>query len=440
MNTALPFVRGDAETIGLTEAFLRDGKLRIEVFAFREGETGAGDAGEARTFALLDRTRPPLHAGESVEVHVVVRNLGVGHTFPGGTNDSNESWIEFFAADGEGREIARSGRIEEDGRLSSDAHVYQAVFVNGESHRIFRRDPQNFRALVFARTIGPGTADVARYRLHVPAALAGRTLTIGARLRWRKFERGFTEFVYEGKDVPDLPVTTIAEHRVDLPVLTPGSPGDRDAAALEAAAAGAPPEDWIRFNDHGIGLLLQGDTKGALDSFRAVEVLDPGRIDGPRNQARVWLSEGNLERAVEKLRRCEEIRPGDAQTAWFWADALVREGRYEEAAQAYRRVLEVFPGDRAAWMGLGRALFLDGAYEESLRALLRVLAIDPEHREAHYHRMLCYRALGASFEAGEAEKAYRKYQIDEDAAQRTNAFRRADPAVNFESLPIHVHG
>lgn len=451
VNTALPFVRDDRDTIRRTEEFLRDEKLRVDVFALlrRFPPVFTPDLyGEVRpraywperaTLALLDRTKPPLVAGEKVEVQVVVRNKGVGHTFPGGTNDSNEGWIDFRVTDDSGRELFRSGAIGEDRHLDPKAHVYGAVFVNENSERIFRRDPQNFRALVFARVIGPGTADVARYEVSIPPELAGRTLTISAALRWRKFERRFTEFVYEGKPVPDLPVTTIAESSVHLPVVSPDGEAKPQASSESEAAALAKPEDWVRFNDHGIGLLLQGDTRGALQAFKAVAALDGKRIDGFRNQARVWIQEGNLSEAYAMLRKCEEIAPGDPQSAWFWAQALFKEGRFEDAAKAYQRVLEFFPEDRGAWFGLGQTYYRDRKFAEALTPLLKVLEIDPEHREAHYHRMLCYHNLGKEAEAKEAEKAYLKYQIDEDQEARTNEFRRRNPDVNFDSLPIHVH-
>jgi hypothetical protein len=85
-----------------------------------------------------------------------------------------------------------------------------------------------------------------------------------------------------------------------------------------------------------------------------------------------------------------------------------------------------------------------------MRSFLRVLAIDPEDRIAHYHRMLLYRAkaddAGTEEEkrdllhaAGEAEKAFGKYEIDESAQKWTNEFRRTRGEINLESQPVHVH-
>ena len=41
-----------------------------------------------------------------------------------------------------------------------------------------------------------------------------------------------------------------------------------------------------RWNDYGIGLLLQGDLKAAQAAFRNVMAMDPGYADGPVNVAR----------------------------------------------------------------------------------------------------------------------------------------------------------
>ena len=107
VNTALPFLRGDRETIARIEAFLRDSKLRVDIAALRRPGGGVD---------YQPALAPPaVRPGERLEIDVAVRNLGVGHTFPGGTNDSNEGWLEITVADGGGtgagaQRLDRSGR------------------------------------------------------------------------------------------------------------------------------------------------------------------------------------------------------------------------------------------------------------------------------------------------------------------------------------------
>ncbi|MYA22173.1 MAG: tetratricopeptide repeat protein [Gemmatimonadetes bacterium] len=426
VNTALPFIRGDEETIARIEEFLQDEKLSVDVFALHHQE---------EAHYALDKSQPALVPGGEYTFDVVVRNKGVGHTFPGGTNDSNEGWLEVSMVSDDDEVLALSGAVQDDGHVDTGAHFYKALMVDAKGQAIHRRNAQDIVTAVYVRTIGPGTADVAHYSFRVPEDYAGRKLTLRARLLWRKFDRAYTEFAFNNNrqgfrrfdQVPDLPVTEIARSEVELVVGGPSAQGAPDAG------------DWMRFNDYGIGLLLQDDTQGAARAFATVEQLAPERLDGCRNLAKVAVRDGHLERAYEHLEDCEALVSGDGQTAWVWGVVLQEDGRYEAAAQAYRRVLRDFPEDRATWRNLGRVLYLDGRFEEALEALDGVLAIDPEDRVAHYHRMLSLRALGREDEALVAEQAYQYYQIDESAQELTRRYRLEHPHDNREALKIHVH-
>lgn len=444
VNTALPTLRGDADTIARTEAFLRAEKLRVDVFAVRPlspaPEAAGPDAAPTPEAPIgpLDRVAAKVAGGRLVELDVVVRNLGVGHTFPGGTNDSNEGWLELTVTDASGKTLAESGRLDARRHLDPEAHQYKVLFVDAQGRPALKRDPQNFHALVYAHTIGPGTADVARYVLRLPDAPT--TLTIRARLLWRKFSQGYTEFVFAaGKNgpMPELPITEIAASEAKMGVVAPGEAGTLAGAAPPADASTE--ADWMRYNDYGIGSLLQADNRTANWAFERVRALAPGRIDGHRNLARVAALEGRLEAAVALLGDCERMEPGDARTAWLWGMARTKEGKYAEAAAAYRRVLAYFPEDRSSLRELARVSHLSGQYAEALDTALAALAIDPEDRMAHYYRMLAYRALGREAEAAEAEKAYTYYKLDESQPEATEGYRQTAPLDNRESLPIHLH-
>ncbi|MFQ5678964.1 MAG: tetratricopeptide repeat protein [Gemmatimonadota bacterium] len=457
VNTALPFVRGDTATLRRIEEFLRDEKLRVELFAVRRG--GGPGSRDDRLAMDLRREPPSLAPGERVVVDVVVRNLGVGHTFPGGTNDSNEGWIELTLTDGEGRVLARSGGLGPDGHLDPLAHVYKSVLLDAAGAPIDRRNAPDIHVTAASNVIGPGTADVAHYAFTVPPLPPGSALTIRARLLWRKFFQPFTEFAFRAnpagfpgfEEVPELPVTEIAADEVTLSVTPDGSPtladGDDGSGTTSgsdprasAPSAGPPePPEWVRYNDYGIGLLLQGNTRLARRAFQQVARRAPEQVDGPLNLARSAAREGDLEAAYAHLERCEEIEPGNARVAWVWGTVLQEDGRYEDAAAAYRRVLEAFPADRAAWRNLGRTLYLDRRYPEALEAFGEVLGIDPEDRVAHYHRMLIYRALGREREAREEEAAYEYYRIDESAQEVTREFRLRHAGVNLMAQRIHTH-
>lgn len=433
VNTALPFIRGDEDTLKRTEEFMQTEKLTVDVFAVTpDGADGP--------IMAVERSNVSLAVGARFGFDVVVRNLGVGHTFPGGTNDSNEGWLEVTVTDESGRQLAVSGAIQDDGYLDPYAHLYKSIMLDHWGNRISRRNAQDIHVAAFARVIGPGTADVAHYAFTPPPELAGQKIKIKSKLQWRKFDRPYTEFAYKKNpqafkrfdECPDLPVTTIAEDEITLQIAAAG-------ATIVPAETVQDEADWMRYNDYGIGLFLQEDTRGAQRAFEMVAAVAPERLDGPRNLARVAIRDGKLDRAFAYLRENERIKPADAQTAWVWGVALQEDGRYEEAVLAYMRVLEDFPDDRAAWRNMGLSHRLNSNFDKAIEAFDRVLKIDPEDRVAHYHKIFCYRALGREEEAKKSEEAYELYQIDEAAQELTQKFRLENPGVNFETQLIHVH-
>jgi tetratricopeptide (TPR) repeat protein len=202
---------------------------------------------------------------------------------------------------------------------------------------------------------------------------------------------------------------------------------------------GNPDPPWLRWNDYGIGLFLQGDLKGAAEAWTRVAALAPDKPDGPLNRARAEIAEGRLADAKASLSEAERRRPGWAKTAFFRAAVEKDEGRLEDAEKDLKAVLEKFPVDRVAWNNLGLVYWLAGRLSEAAAAYGKTLEIDPEDLTAHYNLMRVYRATGDRRKAAVHDAAYRKYKDDESIRAIAGDFRMKNPFANRESLPIHVH-
>ncbi|MDF1798710.1 MAG: tetratricopeptide repeat protein [Planctomycetota bacterium] len=430
VNTALSHVRGDHEATREAERFL-EGRLRVDLLAIEHPRDGF----VIDPLAAGTTVRP----GDELTVFAQVRNQGVGHTFPGGTNDSNQGWLELRAALGSGdtgdsgdsgaEVLLHSGQIGSDHRLDPSSHQYRSIMLDENAEPVMHRDVQNFVTPGFTRVIGPGTADIARYRIQIPAdADPEGALDLEARLLWRKFNQEYNEFStkFVGIETPVLPITELAAGQLRLP--------------FEAAGTSpAEPQAWVRANDLGIGLLLQGDTRRALAAFARVVELEPGRVDGYRNQARVHLAARDPEPARPLLERCEQLSPGDTQTQLWWAEYLVQVGELEQAIELYSSVLMSFSSDRWTWRRKAEAAFELRDYDVALASALQALRIDPEDAEAHYLRVQIYRATGKQEAEREARKAFEKYRIDDNAPQLVQRYRLADEVMNHEIDPLHVH-
>jgi len=441
-NSALPAVRGDREMGTLTQKFLA-GSLTADIFAIRRGDR----------VLPIGPERPSLEPGETVEVEVVIRTRKLGHQYTNGTADSNETWVAFSGVN-EGRKLVESGSLGADGRLDEAADRLSQLVLDHAGQPMDRRQPPDIHTSLYNNGIGPGADRLVRYLLRVPRDAHG-AVTLSAAVNYRKFSRDYSIFV-GGANAPILPVVEISRDTVTLPIgdantaaaasrTNDAAPApERRASTLRAntvAASSRANKDapWLRWNDYGIGLFLQGDLKGAEAAWAKTAELSPDKPDGPLNRARALIQEGNLDEAERALNEAERRRPGWAKTAFFRAMLEKERGQLDESLADMARVTDKFPKDRVCWNQVARLLFLQGRYEEALKAIQKVYAIDPEDLSAHYNAMLCFKALGRKREGAIEERWYKYHKDDETAGALMAAFRRDHPFANRESLPIHVH-
>ena len=494
-NTALPTANEDAAQLKATEDFLTSEALSVDIFALsaatamtnkneasaahelattfavgEEAETAAmpGVNAAARPVtAPLDRVHPAVRRGDTVRIDVVVRTKRVGHFFPGGTVDAYDTWLELKGVDDRGQTVFWSGMVENGGKgpVEKGAHFYRSLQIDGHGNAINKRNAWATRSVVYVRLIPPGAADTVHFRMKIPAK-TGNKITLTARLCYRKFSWWGTQFSFAGEPdvlapgsavtpdyddrkfsftasmkgvsakeekIPDLPIVALAENRVALDVLTAGAPAPRAATQLVK-------EDWQRWNDYGIGLLLQGDLKAAQAAFEKITEIDPQNPDGWVNIGRAALQEGDLARARTVLEKALAIDPKLARANFFYASLMKTAGDYDQAVSHLQIVLAQYPRDRVALNNLGRVYFLQRRYAEAVQVLQRVLAVDPEDLQAHYNLMLCYNGLGNEKMAREHQARYLRFKADEASQTITGPYRLLHPEDNNERQNIHEHG
>lgn len=416
--------------------------------------------------APLNRLPVQVRRGDTERVDVVVRTRGVGHFFPGGTIDAFDLWLELQAKDENGRTLFWSGRAgsgdEGDGPVDPGAQFYRALLIDDHGNPINKRNAWAERAVVYVHLIPPGAADTVHYRVYIPKD-AGNRITVTAKLNYRKFSWWFTQFSFAGihdpqqqnpniapayddtkwiftgstkgdsgkrSGIPDLPIVVMAEANAVLNVLPATAPAPKPQVDLES-------KDWQRWNDYGIGLLLQGDLQGADAAFAKVSQVAPERPDGWVNMARVRLQEGNLPGAEKVLDQALKVAPHLASAHYFYARLLRDQGKYKLALDQLNIVLEQYPEDRVARNDLGRIYFLMRQYDEAAREFQKVVAIDPEDVEANYNLMLCYNGLGQTSRAHDYEVRYLRFKANEAEGAVAGPYLRAHPNDNNERQPIH---
>jgi cytochrome c-type biogenesis protein CcmH/NrfG len=498
-NTALPIANRDDVQLKTVIDFLQARQVTVDIFAMTEAEPaateghgaiglegpelatsfavgeeqgmavgrGAAPVGEAETiFAPLDRVPATVRRGESMRVDVVVRTRGVGHFFPGGTVDAFEVWAELKATDEHGKVLYWSGMADEDSPVEPGAAFYRSLMIDARGNPIDKRNAFANRAVVYAKLIPPGAGDTVRFRFDVPEH-AGDRIKLEARVNYRKFAWFNTHWAYAGvpdpeqeeaeygpdfddrrfvftgdlsdvsgelKEIPRLPIVVMAEDDATLRVVD----ADEELPDMTTAAE-QPSIDRERWNDYGIGLLRQGDLRGAQRAFRQVTRLEPGYVDGWVNLGRVALAEGDLDAAREALARALEIDPGLARAHYFTGLADKELGDYDAALAHFREAAEQYPEDRVVRNAIGRIHFLKRDFAIAIAQFEAVLDIDPEDLTAHYNLMLSHRGNGDLDASDLHRRYYERFKADEASQILTGEYLKAHPHDNNRRQRIFEH-
>lgn len=500
-NMAVAFANQDQEQMDVTRKFLTSGFIKVDVFAVSPEEAGKGETAMVRraspaeggpklmsTFAVgeeaeqagpvlirdvgkvaapIDKAAPAIRPGSTVRVDVVVRTKAIGHFFPGGTVDAFDIWLELQGRDATGRVVFWSGRVEDDGKgpVETGAHFYRSYQLDGEGNPINKRNAWQARSVLYVRLIPPGAADVAHFRMRVPEDAVG-PITLTAKLNYRKFSHYYTEFAYAGQPkpgqapglitkeynkaeysfdnanvpanvsgkikgrIPELPIVTVASAEATLPLGKGAETQWRPVVSKE---------DRERWNDYGIGLLLQGDLKGAEYAFLRVTEAEPGYADGWLNVARALIREGEVEAAKPYIQKALAIDSSLGRIHFFKAMIEKAEGKYDAALASLRTVEAKYPRDRVMLNQMARVLFLKRQYREALEVLDRVCMVDPEDVQMHYTAMLCWRALGNRERSAREATLFRRFKAEESSQAITARPRMLSPEDNNERQQIHEH-
>ena len=147
------------------------------------------------------------------------------------------------------------------------------------------------------------------------------------------------DYVFGKGKGPELPVVVMATDPVQL--AGRGRSGGEERSLADRG-------DWQRWNDYGIGLLLEGATKGgqkgelkqAEEVFRKVAEL--GRADGWVNLARVYQKEGRIPDALAALEKAAAAQGAAAPWVinWLTGQINVRNGMLDEAITSFESVLK----------------------------------------------------------------------------------------------------
>ena len=298
-------------------------------------------------------------------------------------------------------------------------------------------------------------------------------LEIEVKLQYRKFDYEYVNLIAkELTDTPlslgsttadhnDLPITTLAEDRIVLPV---GEDFSSDSDTVPTSEI----PTWQRWNDYGIGLFLKGkaELRQAAEAF--TEVADLNRYDGALNLARVYFREGRLDDATAAIQAAaahQDPAPPPWTLAWLSGVVNRQQGRLQEAEENFRSILEKrtqeqidrgfdFSRDYEIINLLGQTLFEQSrairgesrAAErqqlqlEAIEWFQKTLSLDPENVTAHYNLQLLHAAMDDDEQASHHQELHLRYKPDDNARDRAvAAARKRYPAANHAAEAVVIY-
>ncbi|MEZ4385451.1 MAG: multiheme c-type cytochrome [Nannocystaceae bacterium] len=432
-HTWLAAIRGDEATERAVAERLT-GVASVDVGALRHGERYVMPADAA-----------PVVAGERVEAEVVLRNLAVGHRFPGGTRDSHDTRVEVDLRAADGRLLART----------TDPHRLRSGVLGDDGHPRLAREVEALRVGAFDHTIAPRDAVVVRFAVDVPADLDADAWPL--RLEARLVHRSRSEELVEATCAAAATAPGRAflrrsrESRGDPLDACAAPPATLIAAAAVELGAGASPRSerpaWIRLYELGLG--LEHEVQERLDRARqAYEAALAEVGDDPEatamilgGLASVAARQGRVDDALALTREIAAVAPELAASPALdvlRGRALAAVWRWSTAVAPLEAVAAAFAEDPLAWRELGLARGSAGDRLGALEAARAGLVLTPRDPDLLRVQALALRELEHPG-ADEAMDAYLRHRSADFGPGLRARCSRESPTCARERLPVHTH-
>jgi tetratricopeptide (TPR) repeat protein len=445
-NTAVPLFYGQKKQAELTEQFLKNNVLTVDIFAVRKSSEGDINA----PLIQNDFNKLEIRAGEELIADVVIFNRGAAHSFPPELRDLYEPWVEFEVIDkNDGRTIFHSGYVQPDGKVDGKAHVYKAILLDETGVPFTRHEVWLGTAKAYDNFIPPGRSDLARYRFRLPDSEKPQTILLRAKVNYRRFLDDYADYVAtEFKTKMPNPTVEMAASETVL----------REAETIFATDKTGKPESnpltpenakllARRWNDYGIGLLGQMQYGEASQAFRKASEIEPGNPNLLVNAAiaemqteRFGPEKTQLAKATALLKQALKIAPENARVRYFWGINRKSSNLPEEAAGIFEILAKEFPNDREIQRQLGQALYRLGKYDAARRAFEEVIRIDPTDAGAYQYLSPLFAGAGMTDLSKEAQQKYLLWRDDPAADVVANKFYAAHPEWADVRVPGKIYG
>ena len=365
--------------------------------------------------------QPWRKQGRQLELDVVIRNLLVGHRFPGGVLDIQDTWIEVEVADARGKRIASSGLDHATNPKDEDTHVLRTLVVDEHGNVLEHHEMPRFRTQIQTQTLAPREAQAIRYAVELPARVA-EPLTVTARLRHRSRTLAMqAEVCREAKTQTGRAFLSGAKGAREV-VLDPCKPQPITLIAQTSSQL-APSKNWERVYEHGMALTLTiserlDEARGVLE--RALALAPDGRPKAMvlTQLAVVAAKQGRADDALALVADARALLPLPHPPVLdaVAADALMRVWRWEEAVPFSAGVVAKAKQNSYAWMMAARCYGSVNDNTAALAAANTGLELAPRDPDLLRSQATALAAMKRP-EAPDALAAYDRFRSPDNSAE-----------------------
>lgn len=216
-NTAIPWINSDTEQLETVQRFMQASRITVQAEPVPRGDSPENQNSVKDQLLPTHLEQQPyfLYLNETAEIRVSVTNRLVGHSFPAGTTDLNQVWIDFSVRDATNRLIYQSGAIDSEGYVDPNAYFYKSVPVDRRGNEVWRHDLFNMVGDAYSNLIQSGETDIKNYSFQVPSWAKG-PLSIDTRIKYRKFNKQYSDWALS--EINGLPITDIAQDQITVPL------------------------------------------------------------------------------------------------------------------------------------------------------------------------------------------------------------------------------
>ncbi|MBV8756752.1 MAG: hypothetical protein JO257_05745 [Deltaproteobacteria bacterium] len=396
----------------------------------------------------LRRTQANLEGAASIAIEpwapnavdVVVRNLLVGHRFPGGVLDMQDTWIEVELFDARGRRLASSGLAHETNAADTEAHVLRTLVVDASGRVLDEHEMAHMRAQVATQTLAPREAQAIRYEFTPPKS-AALPLRVTARLRHRS------------RPLASQLAACAAAHTLAGSQFLSGARGARDVTldpckpqpitlvASTTRVLDGTPSPWSQQYEHGMALASvivtrQDEARRTLEAALAAAPDDRARAMTEVQLGWVDAKQGRADSALARVERARTLLGASPPVLdALLADAYLRLNRYADAREPARRCTASAPQNTAAWSVYARILVALGDHEAALAAATKGLELAPRDPDLLRSQATALAALHDP-RATEAEAAFTRFRAPDTWATLRISCAKQDARCARERNPV----